>query len=104
MVLGSPGGSRIITSVFQCLLNVIEFEMTMDESVRSERFHHQWKPDTLYFEEGRIPDKARSILTEKGHHLKIRNSIGSVNAIRVIPGTGLEGGADPRGDNTAAGF
>jgi len=104
MVLGSPGGSRIITTVFQCLLNVIEFNMTMQEAVKVPRFHHQWMPDTLYYEAGRFPDQVRKELIKKGHTLKLRKTIGSVNAIRIIPEGGMEGGADPRGDNTAAGF
>ncbi len=104
MVLGSPGGARIITSVFQCLLNVTEFNMTMQESVTAGRFHHQWKPDRVYYESERIPENVLGILKEKGHTFEVTESIGSVNAILVIPGKGLEGGADPRGDNTAAGF
>ncbi len=104
MVLGSPGGSRIITSVFQSLLNVIEFNMTMQEAVSAKRFHHQWKPDTVYYEPGRLSQKVIHSLTKKGHRLKIRESMGSVDAILVIPDIGLEGGADPRGDDTADGF
>jgi gamma-glutamyltranspeptidase/glutathione hydrolase len=104
MVLGSPGGSRIITSVFQCLLNVTEFNMGMQEAVSALRFHHQWKPDRIFVEPGRISEKSRYSLETKGHTLEVVNSIGSVNAILVIPGEGLEGGADPRGDNSASGF
>lgn len=104
LVLGSPGGSRIITSVFQCLLNVTEFNMTMQESVSAKRFHHQWKPDKAYFEQGRIPENVRQNLKEKGHTFEVSESIGSVNAILLVPGKGMEGGADPRGDNMADGF
>jgi gamma-glutamyltranspeptidase/glutathione hydrolase len=104
MVIGSPGGARIITSVFQCLLNVTEFNMTMQESVKAGRFHHQWNPDRVYYEPGRITEPVLQILKEKGHSFEMSESIGSVNAILVIPGKGLEGGADPRGDNAAAGF
>ena len=104
MVIGSPGGARIITSVFQCLLNVTEFDMSMQESVKAGRFHHQWNPDRVYYEPGRITEPVLEILKGKGHSFEISDSIGSVNAILVIPGKGLEGGADPRGDNTAAGF
>jgi len=104
MVVGSPGGSRIITSVFQSLLNVIEFNMTMQEAVSAKRFHHQWKPDTVYYESGRISQEVLQSLSVKGHRLKIRESMGSVDAILVIPNIGLEGGADPRGDDTADGF
>jgi gamma-glutamyltranspeptidase/glutathione hydrolase len=104
MVLGSPGGARIITSVFQCLLNVTDFHMSMQGSVSAGRFHHQWKPDIVYYEPGRIPEPVLKILRERGHTFEITESMGSVNAILMIPAKGLEGGADPRGDNTAMGF
>jgi gamma-glutamyltranspeptidase / glutathione hydrolase len=104
MVLGSPGGSRIITSVFQSLLNVIVFNMGMQEAVSSPRFHHQWKPDKIFVERGRISEKTMQNLELMGHGFELTNSIGSVNAILMIPGKGMEGGADPRGDNTASGF
>ncbi|MBR9999001.1 MAG: gamma-glutamyltransferase [Cyclobacteriaceae bacterium] len=104
MVIGSPGGSRIITSVFQCLLNVTAFKMNMQESVSAPRFHHQWKPDRIYVEPGRIPEITKQHLVEMGHIFEETGSIGSVNAILMIPGKGMEGGADPRGDNTASGF
>ncbi len=104
MVLGSPGGSTIITSVFQTLLNVVDYEMNMQEAVDALRFHNQWLPDVVYFE----ADGADTLLIEKmeikGHNIRLRSSIGRVDAIRIIPGGRLEAGADPRGDDIACAY
>jgi gamma-glutamyltranspeptidase/glutathione hydrolase len=104
LVVGTPGGSTIITSVFQTILNVVEFGMGMQEAVAAGRFHHQWLPDLISVEEGALDPATRSALQTMGHHLKSRESIGRVDAILVLPDGTLEGGADPRGDDTAAGY
>ena len=103
MVVGSPGGSTIITSVFQTILNVIEYGMTMQEAVTAPRFHSQWLPDLVYYEKGGFPDSLKMQLEKMGHKLKERNSIGRVDAILCNPDGSLEGGADPRGDDSVAG-
>ncbi len=103
MVVGSPGGSTIITSVFQTILNVVEHGMTMQEAVTASRFHSQWLPDLIYYEKGGFPDSLKMQLEKMGHKLKERNSIGRVDAILRYPDGSLEGGADPRGDDTVAG-
>ena len=105
MVLGSPGGSTIITSVTQNILNVQEYHMTMQEAVSKPRFHHQWLPDNIKFE----PNFDKSIfpkLEKLGYKIDQTNApvIGKVDAILVLPNGKLEGGADPRGDDTAVGF
>jgi gamma-glutamyltranspeptidase/glutathione hydrolase len=106
MVVGTPGGSTIITSVAQNILNVIEYDMGMQESVNKARFHHQWKPDHIRMEPNGFDSITKANLNKLGYKLLERNSliIGRVDAILVLPNGKLEGGADPRGDDAAAGF
>ncbi|MEM7108973.1 MAG: gamma-glutamyltransferase [Bacteroidota bacterium] len=104
MVVGTPGGSTIITSVFQTILNVIEHGMPMQEAVNAGRVHHQWKPDRIAFEDGAISVEDSTTLVDMGHTLGRRGTIGRVDAILVLTDGKLEGGADPRGDDTAKGF
>ncbi len=104
MVVGSPGGSTIITSVFQTLLNVTEYKMTMQEAVSAGRFHHQWKPDVIFYEEDALDSTVINQIQKIGYVLQKRGSIGRVDAIRVLPDKRMEGGADPRGDDTAEGY
>ncbi|MGK7391728.1 MAG: gamma-glutamyltransferase [Candidatus Cyclobacteriaceae bacterium M2_1C_046] len=103
MVVGTPGGSTIITSVFQVILNVVEYDMNMQQAVAAKRYHHQWLPDKIFYEEGAIPSEVKEELIEMGHILQTRGAIGRVDAILVKNGQ-LQGGADPRGDDTAMGF
>jgi len=104
MVTGSPGGSTIITSVFQTILNVIEFDMSMQEAVSKGRFHHQWKPDIITLEDAFFSYRTIKELQNMGHKTEEINSIGRVNAILIHDNGKIEGGADPRRDNTAIGF
>ena len=103
MVVGTPGGSTIITSVFQTILNVIEFGQDAQQAVTSKRFHHQWLPDEIQPETGAFNDELLNKLQQKGYKIKPRGGIGRVDAIVVTP-KGYVGGADPRGDDTKAGW
>lgn len=106
MVVGTPGGSTIITSVLQNILNVVAYDMGMQESVNQARFHHQWYPDNIRMEPNGFDSITKNKLKALGYELLERNSliIGRVDAILVLPNGKLEGGADPRGDDAAVGF
>ncbi len=94
-VLGAPGGSRIITSVTQALLNTLGFGFNAQSSVALPRIHHQWLPDKLFYEQGVSLD-TRKLLAGMGHRLERIYAVGHVMLIKVRPDGHLEGGADPR--------
>tara|TARA_B100000900_G_scaffold115915_2_gene97536 strand:- start:14558 stop:16228 length:1671 start_codon:yes stop_codon:yes gene_type:complete len=104
MTLGTPGGSTIITSVVQTILNVHEFDMSMQEAVDAARFHHQWKPDSIRIESNLFSDNLKRSLMKSGYKLSDKGSIGRVDGILIKQKNIIEGGADRRGDDTAIGF
>jgi gamma-glutamyltranspeptidase/glutathione hydrolase len=106
MILGTPGGSTIITAVAQTILNAYEFDMTMQEAVEAPRFHHQWLPDQILFEENTLDSALLKVLSAKNYLINEGRTpiIGSVDAIMLLPDGKLEGGADPRRENEAAGY
>lgn len=103
MVVGTPGGATIITSVFQTVLNVIEFDKNMQQAVEAKRFHHQWLPDNVNTEKGALDDSTKKKLADKGYKIINSGNIGRVDGI-LKTAKGYEGGADPRGDDTKMGW
>jgi gamma-glutamyltranspeptidase/glutathione hydrolase len=104
MVVGSPGGSTIATSVFQVIVNAIDFGMNIQDAVNSGRFHHQWQPDTIYYEKNYFDSSLIQKLEKMGHGVTSIPSIGRVNAIMILKDGSFAGGADSRGYNVASGF
>ena len=103
MVVGTPGGSTIITGVLQTVLNVIEYDLSIQDAVSLGRFHHQWQPDEIKIEGNRFDSVVIRRLKQMGHSFRTVNSMNRVDAIVLSEGV-LQGGADPRGDDAVAGF
>ncbi|MGE9552499.1 gamma-glutamyltransferase [Erwinia amylovora] len=104
LVTGSPGGSRIITTVLQMVVNSIDFGMNVAEATAAPRFHHQWLPDQLRVEKGFSPDTLK-LLERKGQHVKVLPAMGSTQSIMIGPDGTLYGASDPRTiDDLTAGY
>jgi gamma-glutamyltranspeptidase/glutathione hydrolase len=103
LVLGTPGGTTIPTSVFQTLVNILEFGLNTEDAVNQPKFHHQWLPDTLHVEKS-FPQEIMDGLGKMGYKINVRNAIGRTEVIKVLPGGKFEGIADKRGDDAAEGF
>lgn len=103
IVLGTPGGTTIPTSVYQTLVNILEFKLTTADAVYKPKFHHQWLPDEVYVEKG-FPESVISELTAMGYKVTVRESIGRTEVIKVLPNKQFEAVADKRGDDAAEGY
>ncbi|MGP3590568.1 gamma-glutamyltransferase [Vagococcus sp. WN89Y] len=104
LVTGSPGGSRIITTVLQMVVNSIDFGMNVAEATNAPRFHHQWLPDELRVEKGFSPDTLK-LLADKGQKVVVKEAMGSTQSIMVTPDGMLYGASDPRTvDDLTAGY
>ncbi len=103
IVLGTPGGTTIPTSVFQTLVDILEFNMSTEDAVYKPKFHHQWLPDTLEIEKG-FPENISESLKGMGYKIKQRREIGRTEVIKVLPDGKFEAIGDNRGDDDAEGY
>jgi gamma-glutamyltranspeptidase/glutathione hydrolase len=104
MVLGAAGGPRIITATLHNFLNMTVFGMEPQQAISAPRFHHQWMPDKLYYEEFGLSVDTREILREMGHNLTSTDGVGRAHNIFVGEDRLLYGSPDPRGDGSAKGY
>jgi gamma-glutamyltranspeptidase/glutathione hydrolase len=103
LLVGTPGGTTIITSVFQTLIDIIEFNLSTEDAVNKPKFHHQWMPDVLYVEKG-FPDSVVTQLQKMGYKTLQRGAIGRTEVIKISPAGLIEAVADGRGDDAAEGY
>jgi gamma-glutamyltranspeptidase / glutathione hydrolase len=104
LAIGAPGGSTIITTVLQILLNVLEYKMDVGAAVAAGRIHHQWQPDRVNVDPWGFDPSTLAELRRRGHQIEARGYWGNANAIQQLPNGKLEGAADPRGEGVAQGF
>lgn len=103
LTIGTPGGTTIPTSVFQALVNLIDFKMDLDDAINKPKFHHQWFPDEVVIERDFLADTKKK-LEAMGYRVKERSAIGRTEGIRILPNGQRESVADKRGDDSVAGF
>ena len=103
-IAGSPGGSTIITSVFQTIMNTAVFDMPLYTALAAPKFHSQWLPDQIFLEEGRFPVEVVNELENREHKIVEIPSLGRVDAILANGDGTYQISGDPRGDNTASGY
>ena len=103
LVVGTPGGTTIPTSIFQTLVNILEFGLSAEDAVYKPKFHHQWLPDSISMEKS-FPADIRIALQNMGYKIDERSGIGRTELIKVLPDGKFEGVADVRGDDSAEGY
>jgi gamma-glutamyltranspeptidase / glutathione hydrolase len=104
LAAGAPGGSTIITTVLQILLNVLEYKMDVGAAVSAGKIHHQWLPDKVNVDPWGFDPSTLAELRRRGHSIEPREYWSNANAIQQLPDGRLEGAADPRGEGVAKGF
>jgi gamma-glutamyltranspeptidase/glutathione hydrolase len=104
LIAGSPGGGRIITTVLQTIVNLIDYEMTLDEAIDSPRFHHQWLPDEIQVENGMLDENKKTELQKMGYSIKDISNFGRVDAVLFLPDGSMNGHSDRRGSGKALGY
>ena len=102
LVVGTPGGTTITTSVFQTLVDILDFGMSIEDAVNKPKFHHQWLPDEIFVEPA-FPNDTREELKKMGYTITQRGGIGRTEVIRA-DGKTIEAVGDSRGDDTAEGY
>jgi gamma-glutamyltranspeptidase/glutathione hydrolase len=103
LVVGTPGGTTIPTSVFQAIINVVDFGMSADEAINKPKFHHQWLPDEVAVEKD-FDANTKKMLQQMGYKITERGSIGRTEAILINKTGKRETAADKRGDDSVAGY
>jgi gamma-glutamyltranspeptidase / glutathione hydrolase len=104
MALGSPGGSRIITTVLQTIVNVIDYQMRLEDAINAPRFHHQWLPDVLQYEKGRFDNNSMIMLRSMGYDMKEISDFARVDAVMFLDSFNKVGYSDRRGNGKAEGY
>ncbi len=104
MTVGAPGGSTIITTVLQTILNVMVYDMDIRRAIAASRIHHQWQPNQVMVEQWGLDPLTIAELQSRGHRIQQRGKWGNANGIVVLPDNSIEGAADPRGEGVAAGY
>jgi gamma-glutamyltranspeptidase/glutathione hydrolase len=103
ILVGTPGGTTIPTSVYQTLVDIIDFKMTPQDAVNKPKFHHQWLPDEIFVEKD-FDKNVVAQLQKMGYKVTVREAIGRTEVIMVSPGKTIEAVGDYRGDDAAEGY
>jgi len=103
IITGTPGGTTIPTSVFQTIVNIIDFGLSSEDAVYKPKFHHQWMPDKIYIEKN-FPEQTMDSLKKMGYAIGDREAIGRTELIKILPDGKFEVVADNRGEDDAEGW